>query len=158
MGQAAIIPANAGFLQKNLETINACNSLAYFINPFCWGYSREAWSQMAQFSAQAATIPEPTPPSAVPAAYGSTAAPYTQAEYQAALDAAIAAGSDATTAARLLAAQGMTPVCGSGQALADDGVTCVDVTTSWWIYGALALVAVFAVVSLGGGSARRYGR
>jgi hypothetical protein len=132
----------------------AWGALVAAFNPKCFSYSPAAWAEMAQFVPPLA----PVAPPAVSAGTSLTPAPYTEAEYQVALDASIAAGSAATKEQTLAAFQSQGTVCASGETLAADGVTCVAPTASWWLYGALALVAVFAVVSLGGGSARRYGR
>lgn len=155
LGDATITPANAGFLQKNLETISACNSDAYWINPFCWGYSPSAWAQMAQFASQSITT-MPVAPAAIPAAY-TTVAPTTDEAAQQTSDSLNAAMAQ-TQANNLAAAQGQPTVCDSGQVLADDGVTCVSPAASWWLWGAVAAVSVFALVAISGGSPRRYGR
>jgi len=144
--------------QDALDCSNASGSawgaLVAAFNPKCFAYSPAAWAEMAQF------VPPPAPvaPPAVASALSSSPAPLTQAEYDAELNASIAAGVAATQAQNLASFQSQGTVCASGESLAADGVTCVAPTSSWWLYGALALVGVFAMVSLGGGSARRYGR
>ena len=155
MGDATITPANAGFLQKNLETISACNSDAYWINPFCWGYSPSAWAQMAQFASQSITT-MPVAPAAIPAAY-TTVAPTTDEAAQQTSDVLNAAMLQ-TQANNLAASQDQPTVCDSGQVLADDGVTCVSTGTNWAIWAALAAAGVFAVVALGGSPRQGYGR
>ena len=72
--------------------ISDCNSWAYYINPWCWGYARSAWSQMGQFTAQAATLPTAGAPPASANPLISDPAEAATMTPQGVVDATIAAG------------------------------------------------------------------
>jgi hypothetical protein len=148
-----------GATQSDIATCAPTGGFAHdawaAIDPTCFAYSPSAWSQMAGFSPSAlATMP--VAPSAVSAGASTVPAPYTQAEYDAAVNAALAQGLTETQANNLAASQSQSSVCGSGESLAADG-SCVA-STNWLLWGGVALVGLFAIVALGGGSPRRYGR
>jgi hypothetical protein len=139
------------------------------VNPACWKYSTTAWDQMVQFGRPDSSVIAPPP--AVPEAYGKTAAPYDCAAnpqgdpscpgYDAAVAVALAAGKAQTDAnvQNFYANQpSVGPGC-TGQYQDENGDwQCPSGSTNWMLYGVLAIVGVVALTSIGGGSARRYGR
>jgi hypothetical protein len=150
--QALPKPTDTSFLARNLETSAWCTGASYYIDPFCWGQSKDAWEQKGQYGS---ITTMPVSPAAIPSGY-TTVAPTVDEAAQQTSD-VLAAAMRQTQANNLAAAQNQPTVCDSGQVLADDGVTCVS-PANWWLWGAVAAVSVFALVAISGGSPRRYGR
>lgn len=85
-GFGIVNPSDYGFSSVQ-DMANFCSSWKNWLtHDPCWPYSPDAWSQMSQFNIP---LPPPHVP-AVQAGTSTTPAPYTDTEYQAALDAAIA--------------------------------------------------------------------
>ena len=147
-----------GIVSLTPQAIANCagGGLKYYLDPLCWEYSPSAWNEMAAFKASnIATMP--VAPEAIPAAYTATAPTVDEASQQESN--MLNAAARQTQANDLAASQNQAVVCGPGEVLADDGVSCyTPSSTNWALWGALALVGVFGFVALSGGSARRYGR
>ena len=141
--QALPKPTDTSFLARNLETIAWCSGASYYIDPFCWAYSQDAWKAQGQYGSIATM---PVAPDAIPAAY-STVAPTTDEAAQQTSD-VLNAAMLKTQANNLAASQDQPTVCDSGQVLADDGVTCVSTGTNWALWAALAagVIAVLLTV------------
>ena len=140
----------------------------WIVNPECWQYSTTAWSQIVQFGLPTSAVIAPPP--AVSAAYGTVAAPYDCTAnpagnpscpgYDAAVAASIAAGNAQTKAniSNFFSEQpSVGPGCTGQYQDANGDWQCPSSTTNWLLYGGIAL-GVFALVAMGGGSPRRYGR
>ena len=162
MGDAAYVQGPQPGLFQSLEVpmtpdgIALCKSLGFYFTPGCWYMAKSAWEEASSFEPLIPTAP--VAPAAIASGLSTEPAPLTAEEADQQTSDVLNAAMAATQAANLAASQNQPTVCGPGQALAEDGVTCVATASNWMIYGALALVAVFAVVSLGSGSPRRYGR
>ena len=129
-----------------IGTVDCSNPIVWPWFYKCWQYTPDAWRQMRAFAEQGPGAP--VPPPAVSAGESTIPAPYTQAEYQAAVDEALAQGQTETQAKQSAWAASFVPVSASPSTLGG----------SWWVWIAVAGVAVFALVAVGGGSPRRYGR
>lgn len=127
----------------------------------CWCMSWPSLCSQADYVASRA-LADPSvyaalqAPPVVGAPTGSalTVPPASGAEAQAQVD-AIIAQQQAAWDAQNSATMGQTQ-SGLDQFAAD--FTAATSGTNWMLYGVLAIVGVFALVSVGGGSARRYGR
>jgi hypothetical protein len=145
----------AGLVSLTPQAIANCagGGARYYFDPLCWEYSPSAWNEMASFQSPAA----PVAPAAIPSAYTAVAPTVADASQQTTdvLNAAALQSQEQN----LAAAQNQSTICDSDQTLAADGVTCVDnnPSTNWALWGAVALVSVFGVVALAGGSPRRHG-
>jgi hypothetical protein len=124
--------------------VDCRNLMTYIATPECWDYTREAWRQMVAFDRPTSAVIAPPP--AVGEALSKVPAPYTTAEYNAAVDAAIAAGKEATDENVREFFKGAT------QPGPEDGGVPL------WVWMAGAGAFVFALVAVSGGSPRRYGR
>jgi len=121
--------------------------MTWLYTPECWKRSPEAWDQIKNFvNPFSPSDIAHTPAVSLTPEQAGMPAPFTQEEYQAAIDQATAAASEQTRANILAAVQ-----AGGSQIPSDTG-------TNWWLYIGIAAVAVFALVAMGGGSPRRYGR
>lgn len=138
--------------------VDCRNLMTYIATPECWDYTREAWRQIVAFDRPTSAIISPPP--AVGEALSKVPAPYTTEEYNAAVDAAIAAGKEATNENVMeffKRVPNVAPEC-EGAYLDDAGEwQCPSAGIPWWVWLAGG-VGVFAVVALSGGSPRRYGR
>ena len=134
----------------------ALNWAAY---PPCWKYSTSAWAQILQFGLPGSNVIAPPP--AVPAAYGTVAAPYDCAAnpagspscpgYDAAVSASIAAGAAQTKAneSAFFASQpSVGPGC-TGQYQDENGnwICPTSTGTNWLLYAGLA-AAAFGVLAV----------
>ena len=147
-----------GIVSLTPQAISNCagGGFKYYFDPLCWEYSPSAWNEMAAFQ-QSNIATMPVAPAAIPAAYTSVAPSVDDAAQQE--SDVLNAAALQTQANDLAASQNQGVVCGSGELLSEGGVTCyAPASTNWALWGALALVGVFGVVALSGGSARRYGR
>ena len=154
MGDSAV--PSTGVFNLGASQIAHCASAWFYFDPICWatGYSRSAFQEMAQYQPLQSDLP--VAPAAIPSAYSSVAPTVDQASQE--TSDALNAAMTQTQANTLASSQNQATVCGSGQTLADDGATCVSAGTNWALWGGIALVGLFALVAMGGGSARRYGR
>lgn len=140
----------------NAKAISNCSGSAwkYFVDPLCWGYSRDAWNQMAQFQQGVETINQgtsyaPQGASQLPtiASLPTTPSPYSsQQQYQDELNAALKSQAESDQALRLQQSQGVGPVCSGNEYVTQDGV-CVPIVgeLAWWQVGLIGLGVVAAI-------------
>lgn len=138
--------------------------MTWLYTPECWKYSPSAWDQIKNFANPFSPSDiAHTPAVSLTSEQATMPAPYTQAEYQAAIDQATGTAAAQTKANILAAAQAgatqIPPDC-AGAYQEDDGTwACPPSTgTNWWLWIGVAAIGAFALVALSGGSPRRYGR
>lgn len=146
-------------------SVDCSTTWGWVSTPACWKYSPSAWDQMNQFGSFIEGQPLPTPPPPVDLAntqngmYSGTPAQQ-EAQYAAAVNASLTAGSAASQAAMLQYFQengpNVAPDCGMFQGspqLQDDGVTwkCSGFSTTMILIAAAALGGVVLLT----GSRRR---
>jgi hypothetical protein len=161
-GETVVAPDGtpvAATYQDALDCSNAkgtaWGALVAALAPKCYGYSPAAWAQMAVYVPSSLDT-SPVAPAAIPAAYSATAPTVDEAAQQ--TTDSLNAAALATQAANLVASQNQATVCDTGETLAADGVTCVSAATNWALWGGIALVGLFGLVALAGGSPRKAGR
>lgn len=128
------------------DVIAECNSSTYWLDPYCWRRSRDAWAQMA------ALPPVPN----LAKAPGAPADALTNPTGAYAPDDTV--GQDLSNEAML---QTQEAIRQWGAGLPDNPIP--DVPCTWMNISCKTLaigagIAVFALVALGGGTPRRYGR
>ncbi len=150
------------FAAMTPATISHCNSWAYYLDPICWTYSRAAWEQAGQFQTFGSGLPTPTPPPPVDLAntqsgsYSGDAASQ-EAQYAAAVNASLTAGSAANQAAMLQYYQtngpNVAPDCGffsGAPQLQGDGVTWTCPSLFGGLGGISTTTILIAVAAIGG--------
>lgn len=135
--------------------VDCTKNFTWLVTPECWHYSTSAWEQVVAFQQPPSSVIKPPPAvgagtSTVPAPYACSDGSLTTAatncpEYSSAVDASIAQG-------KALTDQALLDWYGQQAPVTDPS------STNWLLYGALAAVGLVALVFVGGGSPRRYGR
>ncbi len=130
----------------NTALASECNSWLGYVDPLCWGYN--ATTDIAR----SVTYPE-LPAMSAPPVVGSTLPDGSP------IPAAPASGEDASAIVQSITDQQITAMQAQNQGFFSSLNQDLNKPgNNLWLFGGLALLGVFALSAMGGGSARRYGR